>query len=44
MLEQAEGRMKRIVVFKNQMSHECRAHAVVILNPIPIMGIEFRKE
>jgi len=44
MLEQAKDRMKRIVVNKTQMSYECRAHAVVILGPIPIMGIEFRKE
>jgi hypothetical protein len=34
-------RLKENVVSKKQMSYECRAHAVVILRPIPIMGVEF---
>ena len=32
------------VVEKVQMSYECRVHDVVIQSPIPIIGIEFRKE
>jgi len=41
MLNQAKGRVKRNVVEKKQMSCKCRPHAVVILSPIPIMGVEF---
>ena len=32
------------VVFRVQMSCECRVHAVVILGAIPTMGVKFRKE
>ncbi len=32
------------VVPNQQMTYECRPHDVVILSPISIMGIKFRKE
>ena len=36
--------LNRNVVLKKQMTCKCRAHAVVILSPIPIMGVDSRKE
>jgi hypothetical protein len=31
------------VVYKKQMSYECRVHAVVILSAVPIMGFTFER-